>query len=162
MRKSGGVGLGALSMRHFGFLLKESGGRVEETLFPWTSGVQLQRLLDIFAALFQSFIIGKFPELVITGHGSSPVRYGALWIAGGCDGKAFLGWRVLERVQQRDALFDRGLDFRRATGREIHLAELSAIRSRRARFESKKKDEQPEGGGGHSLVAHDASPIVPE
>src|SRR5467141_1470104 len=116
--------------------------------------MEFLRFLDVVAALFQSFVVRKIPELMKQRHRFTPVRYGALRFAGGRFGKSFLGFRVLERVEERDAFFDRGLHFRGATRREIHFAELiggrggRSIRSKRCGLKSKNKNEQPEGPGG--------------
>src|SRR5712664_3761913 len=97
-------------------------------------------------------------------HRFAPVRHGAPRFAGGSVGKSFLGFRVLERVQERDAPFDRSLHFRGATRRKIHFAELirrrggQGVRSKRCRLKSEKKEEQPEDESGASLIAHNASP----
>src|ERR1700694_140252 len=116
--------------------------------------MEFLRLLDVFAALIQGLLIRKIPELVEQRHRLAPVCDGALWFAGGRFGKSFLGFRVLERVEERDAFFDRGLHFRGATRREIHIAELigrrekEGIRSKRCGLKSKNKKQQREGGAG--------------
>src|ERR1700676_4107843 len=134
-------------MRHLGFFLIESGGGVDKALFPWIGGVEFLRFLDVFAALFQRFVVREIPELMKKCHGLAPVRDGALWFLGGRDGKSLLGFLVLERVEERDALFDRGLHFRGATRGEIHAAELirrrgrQGIRSESRGLKSKKEEE---------------------
>src|ERR1700731_5491830 len=128
--------------------------------------MEFLRFLDVFAALIQGLLIGKIPELMEESHRFAPVRYGALRFAGGRGGKSFLGFRVLERVEERDALFDHGLHFRGATRREIYIAELfgrrgkQAIRSKRCGLQSKNKEEQPEGRVGPQLFSHYASPLL--
>ena len=116
--------------------------------------MEFLRFRDVLAALFPSFVVRKIPELMKQRHCFAPVRNGALRVAGGCFGKSLLGFRVLEGVEERDALFDRGLYFRGATRREIHFAELigrrggRSIRSKRCGLKSKNKKKQPEGPGG--------------
>ena len=112
--------------------------------------MEFLRFRDVLAALFQSFVVRKIPQLMEQRHRFAPVRDGALRFAGGRVGKGLLGFRVLEGVQERDAFFDRGLHFRGATRREIHFAELigrrggQAIRPKRCGLQSKNKEEQPE------------------
>src|SRR2546423_11797799 len=126
--------------------------------------MEFLRFLDVLAALLQSSVVRKIPELMKQRRCFAPVRYGALRVAGGCFGKSFLGFRVLEGVEECDALFDRGLHFRGATRREIHFAELigrrggRSIRSKRCGVKSKNKKKQPPGPGGRELISHDASP----
>src|SRR5260370_19483123 len=86
--------------------------------------MKLLRCLDVLAAFFQSFVIGKSPELVIKGCGLAPVDQGALRLFGWGVGKRLLGFLVLEGVQECDASLDRGLDVRGATGGEVHFAKL--------------------------------------
>src|SRR5467141_4376888 len=112
--------------------------------------MEFLRFLDVVAALFQSFVVRKIPELMEQRHRFAPVRYGALRFAGGRISKSLLGFLVLERVEERDALFDRGLHFRDATRREIHVAELigrrgrQGIRPERGGWEGERNEEQPE------------------
>ncbi len=151
MLKSCGVSLRTLGMRHLGFFLIESGGGVDEALFPRIGSVEFLRSLDVFAALFQGFVIGKIPELMKKCHGLAPVRDGAFGFAGGRVGKSLLGFLVLERVEERHTLFERGLHFRGATRREIHVAELigrrgrQGIRPERGGWEGERNEEQPKG-----------------
>src|SRR6202521_3910210 len=98
-------------MRHLGFFLKESGGSIDEALFTRIGSVELLRFLDVFAARFQGFVVRKIPEVMKASHRFAPIGHGALWLAGGRGVKSLLRFRVLERVEQRDALFDRGLHF---------------------------------------------------
>src|ERR1700687_4359988 len=134
-------------MRHLGFFLIESGGGVDKTFFPRIVQMKFLRFLDVLAALFQRLLIRKIPELMKQSHRLAPVCYGALRFAGGRFGKSFLGFRILERVEERDALFDRGLHYRGATRREIHVAELigrrggQGICSKRGGWKSKNKEE---------------------
>src|SRR5437016_2558656 len=132
MAKSGRVGLRTLDMSHFGSFLKESCGGVKETLFPWISGVKLQRFIDILAALFQGFVIRKIPELMKPGHRFAPMRNGALRIASRRVHERLFGLLVLERVEEGDALFDCGLHIRGATCGEIYPAQMVRL-GRRAR-----------------------------
>ena len=44
-----GIGFDALGVRHFGFFLKERGGRVKKTLFPRIRRMQSLRGLNVFA-----------------------------------------------------------------------------------------------------------------
>src|SRR5467141_3695729 len=92
--------------------------------------MEFLRFLDVVAALFQSFVVRKIPELMEQRHCFAPVRYGALRVAGGRISKSLLGFLVLEGVEERDGFFDRGLHFRGATRREIHFAELLRRRGR--------------------------------
>src|SRR5258708_34975570 len=134
-------------MRHLDFYLIESGGGVDATLLPRIGVTEFLRFLDVFAALFQGFVVGKIPELMKQSHGLAPVRDGAFGFAGGRGGKSLLGFLVLKRVEERDALFDRGLHFRGATRREIHVAELirrrgrQGISSKRWGLRSENRDE---------------------
>jgi len=88
--------------------------------------MELLRFLDLLATLFQSLVIRKIPNLMIRGHSLAPVRHGAFRIPRRGVGKALLRFRVLERVQEGEALFECGLHFRGATRREIYLAKLAA------------------------------------
>src|SRR6266850_683767 len=115
-------------MGHLGFVLEESGGRVDEILLAWKRRMKFLRLLNLLAAAFQSLVIRKLPNLKIRGHGFAPVRDGAFRVASRGVSKGLLGFRVLERVQKSEAFFERGLHFRGATRREIHLAELAGGR----------------------------------
>src|SRR6267142_2644761 len=108
-------------MRHLGFFLIESGGGVDETLFPRIGRTEFLRSLDVFAALFQGFVIGKIPELMKQSHSLAPVRDGAFGFAGSRVGKSLLGFLVLERVEERHTLFERGFYFRRLALVELNL-----------------------------------------
>src|SRR5712664_1306257 len=126
--------------------------------------MEFLRFLDLFAALLQSFVVRKIPQLMKQSHRFAPVGDGALWFTSGRIGKSFLGFRILERVEERDALFDCGLHFRRATCREIHFAELigrrsrQGIRSKGCELKSEKIEEQPESRAKPSPMAHDVPP----
>jgi len=74
------------------------------------------RPLDVLAAFFQGLVIREIPELMKPGHRFAPVGHGALRFFGCGVGKGLLGFLVLERMEQRDALFDGGLDLGAATG----------------------------------------------
>src|SRR5580704_15777709 len=160
-----GVGLHVVCVSHPGFFLIESGGGVDEALFPRIRGTEFLRFLDVLAALFHFFVVGEFPKLVIQGHGFSPVRDGALWFACGRIGKSLPGFRVLEGVQERDAFFDYGLHFRTATRRELYVTKLigrrcgQGIRLKGRRLKS-EKEEQPDGRSVPAAMAHDVSPFV--
>src|SRR5229473_1644913 len=101
---------------------------------------------------------------MLKSHGFAPVGHGALWFTGGRIGKSFLGFRILERMKERDALFDRGLRFRSATRGETHFAELigrrsrQGIRSKGCELKSEKIEEQPESQAKPSPMAHDVPP----
>jgi hypothetical protein len=92
------------------------------------------------------------------------VRDGALWFARGRGGERLLGFRVLERMQERDASFDHGLHFRGATRWEIHFAKLigrrggQGIRSKRRGLKS-QEEEQPDNRSEPTVIAHDVSPF---
>ena len=111
-------------MSHFGFLLKEGGGSIKVTLLPWICGVKFLSSLNVFAALFQNFVIREVPKLVKPGHRLAPVGDSALRVALRSFGESRFGLLVLKRVEKRDALFDRGLHVCGATGWKIHFAKL--------------------------------------
>src|SRR5882724_216784 len=112
-------------MGHLGFVLEESACRVDEVLLAWKRRMKFLGLLNLLAAAFQSLVIRKLPNLKIRGHGFAPVRDGAFRVASRGVSKSLLGFCVLERVQEGEAFFERGLHFRGATRREIHFAKLA-------------------------------------
>src|SRR5437879_4387763 len=150
-------------MRQLRFLLEESGGGIEEALLPRIRRMKSLRCLDVFAAFFQGFVIREIPKLVKPGHRFAPMGHGALWFLGGHVGKGLLGFHILERVQEGDALFDKGLDVRGATGGEIHFAKLvrrrggCGIRANCRSLKSNKNEEQPENRVEPAWMAHDVS-----
>jgi len=78
---------------------------------------------------------------------------GALWFAGGGVSKSLLRLLVLERMEERDALFDSGLNRGGATGGKIDFAELirarrgNRIRTKWGRGKSENRDEHAKGQG---------------
>jgi hypothetical protein len=74
--------------------------------------------------------------------------HGALWFAPGRISKSLLGFLVLEGVEERDALLNRGLRFRSATRGKTHFAKLvrrrgrQGVRAGRCGLKSEKIAEQ--------------------
>src|SRR5216684_4272771 len=116
--------------------------------------MELLRFLDVFAALFQGFVVRKIPELMKPRHRLAPVRRGALWFAFGGVGKSLLGFLVLKGMEERDGFFSRGLHGGGAIRREIHFAELigwfragQGIRLEPQGWQGERNEEQPKSCG---------------
>src|SRR5207245_5849965 len=86
-----GVRFDAVGMSHFGFFLKEGGGSIKVTLLPWICGVKFLSSLNVFAALFQNFVIREVPKLVKPGHRPPPVGDSALRVALSSFGESLFG-----------------------------------------------------------------------
>jgi len=97
-------------MGHFGLFLEEGGGGSDKAFLPRASRMYFLGFVDLLAAFVQSALAGKVPKLVIEGHGFTPMGHGALGFACGRFAESLLGFPVLKRVQQCDALFDGRLD----------------------------------------------------
>src|SRR5262249_30614622 len=68
-----GIGLNARLFLELAFLV-ENGGGGEEGLFARIRRMEFTGLLDFLAAVFELFVAREIPDLLIGGHGFSPVQ----------------------------------------------------------------------------------------
>ena len=102
--------------------------------------MNLAGFVDLLAAFLEGALDRKVPKLVIQSHGFAPMGDRALRFACGRFREGLLGFLVLKRVQQRDALFDGGRDGARASRGEMHFAKLVGRRGGQARLAEQEEN----------------------